>query len=160
MPKSKRDVPVANGPPRKKTRVPKVPDKTGFKQHDRKLIEKLRKLFEPKVKAKKKQDVNREDARVYHKLSAREVKQMVYMRFRSLTDFDGPVYMSFPAIAKRLNKYVNTVQYAIKHWMKHRQYVDRRKGNGTHVQYKVTLHNLESYILDKNTLEKWSGRGL
>ena len=131
-----------------------------FKQHERKHIEKLRKLFEPKVKTRKKQDVNREDARVYHKLSAREVKQMVYMRFRSLTDFDGPVYMGFAAIAKRLNKYVNTVQYAIKHWMKHRQYVDRRKGNGTHVQYKVTLHKLESYILDKNTLEKWSGRGL
>jgi cysteine synthase len=81
MPKSKRDVPTADGPPRKKTRVMKVPDKTGFKQHDRKHIEKLRSLFEPKAKAKKKQYESKEDARAYHKLSAREVKKMVEMRF-------------------------------------------------------------------------------
>jgi len=135
MPKSKTDVQVTNGPPRKKTRVQKAPDKTGFKQTqpDRKHVEKLRKLFEPKVKAIKKQDVNREDARVYHKLSVREVKQMVMLRFGNLHNFDGPVHMGFATIAKRLNKYPNTVHYAIKHWVQHRQYVDRRKGNGTHV---------------------------
>lgn len=82
------------------------------------------------------------------------------MRFQSLTTFDGPVYMSYDSIAKRLNKYVNTVQYAIKHWMKHKQYVDRRKDNGKHVKYKIVLNQLENYILSKETLMDWSGYGL
>ena len=68
--------------------------------------------------------------------------------------------MGFGAIASELKKRPNTVYYAINQWIRHGEYVDRRKNNGKHVKYRIAMHKLEDYILDNKTLEKWSGRGL
>jgi hypothetical protein len=77
--------PGPNGLPRKKTRAKRAANPTPRPARERLL--QLQKRFEPRPRPERKPRKRPYQPRCYHKMSEREVKEIVLARYGSLTDF-------------------------------------------------------------------------
>jgi transposase len=146
--------PGPNGLPRKKTRAKRAANPTPRPARERLL--QLQKRFEPRPRPERKPRKRPYQPRCYHKMTEREVKEIVLARYGSLTDFSH-WHATIASIARRFRRPNMTVQYAIQKWQQRGCFEDRREQNGQHVQFKVVQHKLKDLLLDQQTLQAWSG---